>query len=226
MTWCTEIRSHAEAEADRSAWSRYDNLMKILFLHGWQSIPGGVKPTFLAQHGHEFVNPALSDEDFNEAARIAQAEFDKHQPDVVVGSSRGGTVELVIRHLIDGSIRQTLVSLESVDGNCHEFGGDVHAVFLFTSSGGLSSASHGRLPGRPYAPAPKHRAKSPAPGIPGPAASGRSPPLEALRRTPCASAARPAPAPGASASAFSSTRPADAASILRTSSSLGPGCTR
>ena len=25
--------------------------MKILFLHGWQSLPGGVKPTFLAQHG-------------------------------------------------------------------------------------------------------------------------------------------------------------------------------
>jgi hypothetical protein len=26
--------------------------MKILFLHGWQSVPGGVKPTYLAQHGH------------------------------------------------------------------------------------------------------------------------------------------------------------------------------
>jgi hypothetical protein len=64
--------------------------MKILFFHGWQSIPGGVKPTFLAQQGHEVINPKLPDEDFNEAIRIAQAEFDKHQPDVVVGSSRGG----------------------------------------------------------------------------------------------------------------------------------------
>jgi hypothetical protein len=27
--------------------------MKILFLDGWQSVPGGVKPTFLAQHGKE-----------------------------------------------------------------------------------------------------------------------------------------------------------------------------
>jgi hypothetical protein len=33
--------------------------MKILFLHGWQSIPGGVKPTFLAQRGHEVINPRL-----------------------------------------------------------------------------------------------------------------------------------------------------------------------
>jgi hypothetical protein len=26
--------------------------MKILFLHGWNSVPGGVKPTYLATHGH------------------------------------------------------------------------------------------------------------------------------------------------------------------------------
>jgi hypothetical protein len=70
--------------------------MKILFLHGWQSVPGGVKPTYLAQHGHEVINPKLPDEDFNEAVRIAQAEFDKHQPDVVVGSSRGGAVAMDI----------------------------------------------------------------------------------------------------------------------------------
>jgi alpha-beta hydrolase superfamily lysophospholipase len=60
------------------------------------SVPGGVKPTFLAQHGHEVINPKLPDEDFNEAVRIAQAEFDKHQPDVVVGSSRGGAVAMNI----------------------------------------------------------------------------------------------------------------------------------
>ena len=70
--------------------------MKILFLHGWQSVPGGVKPTFLAQHGHEVINPKLPDEDFEEAVRIAQAEFDKHQPQVVVGSSRGGAVAMNI----------------------------------------------------------------------------------------------------------------------------------
>jgi alpha/beta hydrolase family protein len=66
--------------------------MKILFLHGWQSVPGGVKPTFLAQHGHEVINPKLPDEDFGAAIRIDQAEFHQHQPDVIVGSSRGGAV--------------------------------------------------------------------------------------------------------------------------------------
>ncbi len=70
--------------------------MKILFLHGWRSVPGGVKPTYLAAHGHEVINPALPDEDYSAAVRIAQVEFDKHRPAVVVGSSRGGAVALAI----------------------------------------------------------------------------------------------------------------------------------
>lgn len=49
--------------------------MKIVVLHGWQSVPGGVKPSYLAQHGHEVINPELPHEDFTEAVRIAQAEF-------------------------------------------------------------------------------------------------------------------------------------------------------
>ena len=36
--------------------------MKILFLYGWQSTPGGVKPTYLREHGHEVLNPALPDD--------------------------------------------------------------------------------------------------------------------------------------------------------------------
>jgi ADP-ribosyl-[dinitrogen reductase] hydrolase len=71
--------------------------MKILFLHGWQSVPGGVKPSYLAQHGHEVINPKLPDEEFNLAVEIAQAEFDKHQPQAVVGSSRGGAVAMNIK---------------------------------------------------------------------------------------------------------------------------------
>lgn len=71
--------------------------MTILFLHGWHSVPGGAKPNFLAQHGHLVINPALPDEDFDESIRIAQAEFDKHQPEVVVGSSRGGAVAMNIQ---------------------------------------------------------------------------------------------------------------------------------
>ena len=68
--------------------------MKVLFLHGWQSVPGGVKPTFLARHGHEVTNPKLPDEDFEATVRIAQAEYDRHRPAVVVGSSRGGAVAM------------------------------------------------------------------------------------------------------------------------------------
>ena len=68
----------------------------ILFLHGWHSVPGGVKPTYLKDHGHEVINPALDDDDFTTAVTTAQAEFDKHQPKVVVGSSRGGAVAMNI----------------------------------------------------------------------------------------------------------------------------------
>jgi hypothetical protein len=53
-----------------------------------------VKPSYLAQHSHTVFNPALPDEDFEAAVRIAQAEYDRHRPDVVVGSSRGGAVAM------------------------------------------------------------------------------------------------------------------------------------
>lgn len=71
--------------------------MKILFLHGWTSKPGGVKPTYLAQHGHQIFNPALPDEDFAEAVRIAQTVIDLHRPQVIVGSSRGGAVAMNVQ---------------------------------------------------------------------------------------------------------------------------------
>ena len=82
--------------SELSQAERVTCLMKILFLHGWQSVPGGVKPTYLKDHGHEVINPKLPDDDFAEAVRIAQAEFDKHRPQVVVGSSRGGAVAMNI----------------------------------------------------------------------------------------------------------------------------------
>jgi hypothetical protein len=70
--------------------------MKILFLHGWQSAPGGLKPTYLKDHGHEVLDPALPADDFDAAVRIAQTEYDQGHPDVVVGSSRGGAVAMHI----------------------------------------------------------------------------------------------------------------------------------
>ena len=70
--------------------------MTILFLHGWHSTPGGLKPTYLKDHGHTVLNPALPDDDFELAVSIAQSVYNRHQPDVVVGSSRGGAVAMNI----------------------------------------------------------------------------------------------------------------------------------
>lgn len=80
--------------------------MKILFLHGWHSVPGGVKPTHLSRHGHTVINPSLDDDDFAAALATAQAEFDRHHPDVVVGSSRGGALAM---NLASGSARLVLL---------------------------------------------------------------------------------------------------------------------
>jgi hypothetical protein len=70
--------------------------VKILFLHGWHSVLGGVKPTYLMDHGHSVINPARDDDDFANALASAQAQFNEHQPQVVVGSSRGGAVAMNI----------------------------------------------------------------------------------------------------------------------------------
>ena len=44
--------------------------MTVLFLHGWQSKQGSVKPTFQPRHGHTVLNPKLSDTNFDEPVRI------------------------------------------------------------------------------------------------------------------------------------------------------------
>src|SRR5690349_22237708 len=84
LTCCTSVSFSAHTPS----------IMKILFLHGWRSVPGGVKPTYLIQHGHDVINPALDDDIFDEAVRTAQANYDRHRPDVIVGSSRGGAVAM------------------------------------------------------------------------------------------------------------------------------------
>jgi Alpha/beta hydrolase family len=78
----------------------------VLFLHGWTSKPGGVKPSYLSSHGHHVLNPALPDEDFAESIRIAQAEIGRHHPSVIVGSSRGGAVAM---NLSPGSAALVLI---------------------------------------------------------------------------------------------------------------------
>jgi hypothetical protein len=69
--------------------------MKIRFLHGWHSVPVGVKPSYLVQHGAEVTNPAL-DDNFARAVHTAQAEYERHRRDVIVGSSRGCAVAMNI----------------------------------------------------------------------------------------------------------------------------------
>ena len=68
--------------------------MKILYLHGWKSVCGGAKPSYLAELGHDITEPELPEDDYDEALRIAQAEFDRSGPEVVVGSSRGGSLAM------------------------------------------------------------------------------------------------------------------------------------
>lgn len=80
--------------------------MKILYLHGWNSAVGGVKPTCLRSHDHEVIEPALDHEDFQAALSTAQSALDLHLPDVVVGSSRGGAVAA---NLKSGSARLVLL---------------------------------------------------------------------------------------------------------------------
>lgn len=71
-------------------------MTKVLYLHGWHSNQGGIKPTFLKERGFEVLNPQLSDDSFEDAVTMAQVMFITHQPDVVIGSSRGGAVAMNI----------------------------------------------------------------------------------------------------------------------------------
>ncbi len=50
--------------------------MVILFLCGWQSTPGGIKPTYLKDHGHTALNPALPDDQFEAAVRFSACGLD------------------------------------------------------------------------------------------------------------------------------------------------------
>lgn len=77
--------------------------MKILFLHGLESKPGGTKARFLESKGHTVLNPALPRNDFEISVRVAQDTIDAERPDLVVGSSRGGAVAMSV-NTIDAPI--------------------------------------------------------------------------------------------------------------------------
>ena len=70
--------------------------LKILFLSGYGSRPGEINPTTLRAHSHSVVEPNLPDSNFARSVTLAQRVFNRHQPDVVVGWSRGGAVAMSI----------------------------------------------------------------------------------------------------------------------------------
>lgn len=71
-------------------------VVRILFLHGFGAQPGGFKPTYLLSRGLDVLNPQLSNDDFEAAVVAAQEAFNAGNPEVVVGSSRGGAVAMNI----------------------------------------------------------------------------------------------------------------------------------
>ena len=70
--------------------------MRVLFLHGLESKPGGTKARFLQEAGYDVLNPALPRESFEDSVNIAQDVIDNMRPDIVVGSSRGGAVAMSV----------------------------------------------------------------------------------------------------------------------------------
>ena len=70
--------------------------MKILFLHGLESKPGGSKVKFLEKHGYEVLNPLLPKWSWDESLENAQVLIDSERPDIIIGSSRGGAVALSV----------------------------------------------------------------------------------------------------------------------------------
>jgi hypothetical protein len=70
--------------------------VKLLFLTGYGSRPGEINPTILRARGHTVVEPDLPDNNFARSVTISQRVFGRHQPDVVVGWSRGGAVAMSI----------------------------------------------------------------------------------------------------------------------------------
>lgn len=66
--------------------------MKILFLHGLEGSPNGLKVQFLRSAGLHVVAPSLPKDDFEASVSIAQGLV--KDADVIIGSSRGGAVAM------------------------------------------------------------------------------------------------------------------------------------
>ena len=70
--------------------------MKVLFFHGLSS-DGSMKTDFMRSLNYNVLTPQLSDWSFRHALQSAQDAFDQFDPDVIVGSSRGGAVAMSVQ---------------------------------------------------------------------------------------------------------------------------------
>ena len=68
--------------------------MKVLFLHGLESSPNSYKRQRLEKMGYEVQAPALNKNDWEESVLTAREYIDMVEPEVVIGSSRGGAVAI------------------------------------------------------------------------------------------------------------------------------------
>ena len=66
--------------------------MKVLFLHGMHGTPDGTKPTYLKENGFEVCAPSLPKDDWEASRAAALTAFADFEPDVIIGSSRGGAL--------------------------------------------------------------------------------------------------------------------------------------
>ncbi|MEY2700096.1 MAG: hypothetical protein RIQ52_851 [Pseudomonadota bacterium] len=69
-------------------------IINVLYLHGWHSVPGGTKPTWLEQQGITIIQPALPSDDFEATIAIGNQALLENDIDVIVGSSRGGAAAM------------------------------------------------------------------------------------------------------------------------------------
>ena len=80
--------------------------MKVLFLQGRNPEAARAQTALLSRNGHEVIAPHLTYQGFDRDLKIAQAEFDRIRPDLIVGSARGGALAM---NLSSGETRLVLV---------------------------------------------------------------------------------------------------------------------
>jgi predicted esterase YcpF (UPF0227 family) len=68
--------------------------LKILFLHGLESLPGGTKVRYLEKNGFKVFNPYMPKSSWEKSIQSAQSVIDDESPDIIIGSSRGGAIAL------------------------------------------------------------------------------------------------------------------------------------